>query len=288
MTTTAPTMSRAAMVRAALDAIGDHASRQEIRDYAKQHFGDGLAEYSNSAIDTAKSAHLANKRVAGGANTNGHGKPTAFTLEPGKVHQIALTSLQPAKYNPKRRVDPKGLRPLVASLEKLGLLYPVLITSGMEVIDGHRRIAAAKVLGWKEIDALVKDVSRDAVYSAVNETQKRFSGNDLIGIFLTDPDAVSERTRKKLDAAVQHAGRSTLLKLYQNGHSIWGYYGLAQAARLVGDESGAMIRKILGWTVGKMSPAQLGGAIDQGLTAPVLLECIEKDKPLAVKWVSPE
>jgi ParB-like chromosome segregation protein Spo0J len=51
--------------------------------------------------------------------------------------------------------NPDALELLVRSLEDVGLLYPVLVRPDHVLIDGFRRLQAAKRLGWKTIDVRV-------------------------------------------------------------------------------------------------------------------------------------
>ena len=45
---------------------------------------------------------------------------------------------------------------LAASIEDLGLLQPIVITSDKRLICGARRLAACRQLGWAEIPATVR------------------------------------------------------------------------------------------------------------------------------------
>jgi ParB-like chromosome segregation protein Spo0J len=55
------------------------------------------------------------------------------------------------------RKDTGDLTNLKASLQKYGLINPVLITPLNELISGFRRISAARELGWKYIEVRVMD-----------------------------------------------------------------------------------------------------------------------------------
>ncbi len=60
----------------------------------------------------------------------------------------------------KRRVrrDPGDIDALAASMSAHGLLHPIVLGRRNELIAGGRRLAAAKRLGWKTINALIVDV----------------------------------------------------------------------------------------------------------------------------------
>ena len=53
------------------------------------------------------------------------------------------------------RINLGNLNQLSESLRAHGLMNPVLITAKNELIAGHRRLEAAKLLGWKTIEAKV-------------------------------------------------------------------------------------------------------------------------------------
>ena len=55
------------------------------------------------------------------------------------------------------RKDIGDLTNLKASLQKYGLINPVVITPMNELISGFRRISAARELGWKYIEVRVMD-----------------------------------------------------------------------------------------------------------------------------------
>lgn len=60
------------------------------------------------------------------------------------------------------RKDPGDIEALAASMSAHGLLHPIVLNRRNELIAGGRRLAAAKRLGWKTINALIVDVDRKA------------------------------------------------------------------------------------------------------------------------------
>ncbi len=67
------------------------------------------------------------------------------------------------------------LTPLVESIRKHGLLNPIVVTSRKELIAGHRRLEAAKQLGWKTVPVRYVDTSEaaDLVEMELDENIKR-------------------------------------------------------------------------------------------------------------------
>ena len=77
---------------------------------------------------------------------------------PREIVQVQLDTLQP---HPKQQLAFLGLSDaedaaLRDDMEKHGLQHPVEILPDRTIIAGHRRVAAAKALGWTKIDAIVR------------------------------------------------------------------------------------------------------------------------------------
>lgn len=58
-------------------------------------------------------------------------------------------------YNPRSKIDPAALAELKESIKLNGLLQPVIVDSEMNLIAGHRRLAAVKALGWAYVPAII-------------------------------------------------------------------------------------------------------------------------------------
>jgi ParB family transcriptional regulator, chromosome partitioning protein len=78
---------------------------------------------------------------------------------------IPLAAIQPSLHNPRRDIG--DVAELADSLRDHGLLQPVVVrqrAEGYELIAGHRRYSAAKLLGWTEIAAVVRDETDEQAY----------------------------------------------------------------------------------------------------------------------------
>jgi ParB family chromosome partitioning protein len=90
--------------------------------------------------------------------TTHNGKAAAMARE------IPLDQVGASPTNPRQTTDDDSLAELTASVAEYGLLQPVVVralANGYELIDGHRRFAAAQQLGWKRIPAVVRDEPDD-------------------------------------------------------------------------------------------------------------------------------
>ena len=90
--------------------------------------------------------------------------------------------IEEIKIKKRIRKDLGDLTSLIDSLRSHGLMNPVVITKNNELIAGHRRIASAKVLGWKSIEVMVLDkiseLEKLELEIEENEVRKDFSGDE--------------------------------------------------------------------------------------------------------------
>src|SRR5579859_1556265 len=81
------------------------------------------------------------------------------------AHSLPVSSIQPSPRNPRHALT--GLDELAASIQAHGLMQPVVVrrlAEGYQLVAGHRRLEAARLLGWSEIAAVVRDETEDQAY----------------------------------------------------------------------------------------------------------------------------
>lgn len=82
-------------------------------------------------------------------------------LEKDKVQTIDLQLLEASTFQPRLYFSENRLKELAASIKEKGVIQPILVRakgSRYEIIAGERRFRAAKLLGLKEIPAIIKHV----------------------------------------------------------------------------------------------------------------------------------
>jgi ParB family chromosome partitioning protein len=124
---------------------------------------------------------------------------------------LAVTALQPGKYQPRTLMNQEALEELAASIRAQGLMQPILVREiaedQYEIIAGERRWRAAQLAGLDEIPALVREIADEsALAMALIENIQRENLNPLeeaIGIQrLVDEFGLTQ------DAAAQALGKS--------------------------------------------------------------------------------
>ncbi|MBQ1850582.1 MAG: ParB/RepB/Spo0J family partition protein [Lachnospiraceae bacterium] len=94
------------------------------------------------------------------------------------LQDIKVSECNPFRDNPFKVRDDLAMDMLIQSIKENGVMYPILVRPqvgiGYEIISGHRRVYACKVLGIETIPAYVKQMNRDeAVIRMVDSNLQR-------------------------------------------------------------------------------------------------------------------
>ncbi|WP_180169109.1 ParB/RepB/Spo0J family partition protein [Acinetobacter sp. YH12021] len=87
------------------------------------------------------------------------------SLDHGQLKQIDVYLLKRGEYQPRRFIQEQDLQELAASIEKHGVMQPIVIRPiddeqhPYEIIAGERRWRAAQLAGLTEIPAIVRDLT---------------------------------------------------------------------------------------------------------------------------------
>jgi hypothetical protein len=90
---------------------------------------------------------------------------SSTTVRPGvRLVRLSLDSIRPAPennliYRPVRSDDP-GIQDLARSIEEHGLREPIVVTADRFILSGHRRHAACRLAGVREVDCRVEPITR--------------------------------------------------------------------------------------------------------------------------------
>jgi hypothetical protein len=105
-------------------------------------------------------------------------KKEVDTLEPTDMFMLDISKISIPDDTILRDVPEEDLDELIASVKNDGQLQPVLVTTDLVLIDGHRRLLAHKKMKSKEIGARIIDVDeshRDVVALVANTQRKQLS-----------------------------------------------------------------------------------------------------------------
>ena len=77
-----------------------------------------------------------------------------------KIEKVKIAKLNPAKYNP-RRMTNKQYNDLKGSLEKFGLVDPIIINADNTVVGGHQRLRIMRELGAEIVPVVRVNLSKE-------------------------------------------------------------------------------------------------------------------------------
>lgn len=142
----------------------------------------------------------------------------------GKISELDISEIEPNKEQPRKDFDEEALAELADSIEKHGLLQPIVVrprVSGRyEIIAGERRWRACRMAGLNRIPALIREMDEQTAAEValienlqredLNPYEEALGYSALIDRFSLTQEEAAERVGKSR-AAVANAVR--LLKL---------------------------------------------------------------------------
>lgn len=102
-----------------------------------------------------------------------------------QIQDIDLNKISPSQFQPRRKFSEDSINELAQTLDKEGLLQPIVIREidegdKYEIIAGERRFRAAKSLHWDKIPAIVNNMDDDQAASlALIENLQRENLNPI-------------------------------------------------------------------------------------------------------------
>lgn len=103
-----------------------------------------------------------------------------------KILEIPIETIVATPYNPKDRTkDSAKLRKLVETIKKYGVIQPIVITADRDLVDGNRRLAAAKLAGLTTIDCIIlpPHVDKDEVFGELNTSSEKIGGKGWVAAY---------------------------------------------------------------------------------------------------------
>ncbi|BAL84517.1 putative chromosome partitioning protein ParB [Selenomonas ruminantium subsp. lactilytica TAM6421] len=94
-------------------------------------------------------------------------KPVGDALSAEKAHKVAISMIQPNRYQPRTEFDESALEELKDSVKEFGVLQPLLVRKiadkSYELIAGERRLRAAKLAGLTEVPVDIREFNNEEI-----------------------------------------------------------------------------------------------------------------------------
>lgn len=113
-----------------------------------------------------------------------------------KIEQIRMELIRESKTNPRKTFNPADEKELVESIKASGIVSPLILRPAIdgqnEVVDGARRLRAAKAAGLPEVPAIIRQYTDEEAYEV-----QLISFAQRVDIHPLDEAAAYEQLRKK-------------------------------------------------------------------------------------------
>lgn len=204
-----------------------------------------------------------------------------------EIKRVAISKLKGATHNPSSRTAEAKLAGLMRSLGKIGLQLPILVTKDLRIVDGHRRVAAMKALGWDTAPILVTatEASPDEIYAEVNASAMKLTGNQNLAVFLKKPSACTDKARRGFENIAERFGNGLLKQIVAKGMSINVVKTGNRVASYLDIEDDKRTLKIIKWLILYRNSRMVHAYIETNQPARTLLRAIEENRPLKVVHV---
>jgi ParB-like nuclease domain len=115
----------------------------------------------------------------------------------------------------RHRRDLGDLDSLAASIRNIGLLQPVVVTSGKCLVVGERRLAAIERLGWDDVPVRVVDGLDDALLVLIaerdeNTCRKDFAPSEVFALFRQLEQLEREKAQQRKKATQAKPGEGVV------------------------------------------------------------------------------
>jgi H2-forming N5,N10-methylenetetrahydromethanopterin dehydrogenase-like enzyme len=142
-------------------------------------------------------------------------------LKSGRTMVVSICDVQEASFNPKGRSTFAKCRGLMESIRENGVMSPILVTSKLEIGDGHRRFWSSKELGMNEVTVrVIENMTAEEIYKNANGHSIRTNGNETLRVYLEKAAACPDGAWEKLNKAEQRFGTELMRFVADNGGSL--------------------------------------------------------------------
>ncbi len=210
-------------------------------------------------------------------------------LVPGEKVLVAIKDIQKASFNPPSRTEKAELSALAKSIKMVGILVPLILDTKFNLIDGHRRLAIAILMGLTHVECVIRDIDQRSGFKEINTTARAMIGNEVLHLYLVGGPLI-DRCRNKVNRAEMILGRKLLVELQAEGYSLAPYgYAIQANTKIYGKGEANInkefVRKAVQWQM-KYGVQAFSVAV-RGSTKPdVIKRAVMEDLPLNDKGMS--
>ena len=206
-----------------------------------------------------------------------------------KIIMLPVGTIKAAPFNPKARSeDGKRLRGLTEAIKELGgIVYPLIVSADNRLIDGHRRLAAAKRLGMKEVPVIVLPLELQRAWILLNETQWKNTGRAYTEIVYNGVsiENLPPATRRLFEDISRLIGDEGIAEMATKQPPMAPHVlSIARSVgRYLGDQTDAAMSAILLWLIRCDMQNMVRWAMNSHIPVNELWKAIRSNRPLSYR-----
>ena len=207
-----------------------------------------------------------------------------------KYMEVSIVKIKESKYNPSIRTKRENVKykKLRSNIERNGLIVPIVIGSGMKLIEGHRRVNCFKDLGYETIPAIINSnitaKNYDKMFLAANEDSMNINTAQECERYLMGA-LISSSTHRMIKELEEIAGRNFIKRIVADGNSPITYKrAITQFQTYTGIKTKKMAKKVVYWMLNVGSAYKLKSAMGFFIPANILIGAIEERRDIGADW----
>jgi len=214
--------------------------------------------------------------------------------------RVPLNTLVPSPYNPPSRE--RKVEELARNIKEYGLLVPIIVSSDLTVVDGHRRTMAFKLIakqdGKKESEVKVpiiqhnsdSDAVYDSMFISANKDTMLINGNQYLWRYMNGASVDSRNLsrirwiEKALGATYAKGMFARILERGQSASSYQMSMGMYCRYTNTSPTNKADMRKLAYYMLNVESSYRVKTAIAHFIPIDVLKECVKENKKIEASF----
>jgi hypothetical protein len=202
-----------------------------------------------------------------------------------QVEMYPIEKIKLSGINPARRTARDTLKDLRTAIQEVGfIIQPLILSMDDLLLDGHRRLACAIDLGWKEVPVIHRDLAVGQ-FAMINSTQQRMSGRQQLEVGLAG-GGYGPVMRRHLDEIRLVGGDEMIEQIFAEkisptvivtGKAARQYCGLDR-------KDSAVMKIIMDWLISGHRQYQVRIAMTGGIPPQKLWKAIIENRDVSPRW----
>jgi hypothetical protein len=197
---------------------------------------------------------------------------------------LAVGEIKVAGFNPASRTEAGKLRDLKREIEADGkILEPLWVTPDGILVDGHRRLACAKALGYEQVPALIVEGDPLTLFRKKNGQQMHLTPVQWLDFYSRggEPPKRMSRPIQEVQRLVGEDGLSALVQMRKSPN----YINMVRSiSEYCGDTSDEFMRQVFWWLLKRRQQFAVRRAMADEIPPDILTQAIQEDKTIGPRW----